>query len=70
MTTSASEGWPAITEAENGLVCVIALDDMVDVVVEMGPTLGEVMKLGVDPSATDRISCRIAATANISNGRT
>ncbi|NTG27188.1 hypothetical protein G6L08_08515 [Agrobacterium rhizogenes] len=43
LTTSASGGRPAIVETENGLVCVIALDDLVDVVVERGPTLGEVM---------------------------
>lgn len=46
LTTSASEGRPAIIEAESGLVCVIALDDLVDVVMEKGPTLGEVIERG------------------------
>ncbi|TAY17130.1 hypothetical protein ELH91_10300 [Rhizobium leguminosarum] len=50
VTTSASEGRPAIVETENGLVCVISLDDLVDVVMERGPTLGEVMGLsGMTP---------------------
>ncbi|MBY5868529.1 hypothetical protein [Rhizobium leguminosarum] len=44
LTTSASEGRPAIIETEGGLVCVIALDDLMDVVMEKGPTLAEVMK--------------------------
>jgi len=44
LTTSASEGKPAIIDTENGLVCVISLDDLVDVVVEKGPTLAEVMQ--------------------------
>lgn len=43
LTTSAAAGTPAIIETEGGLVCVIALDDLVDVVMERGPTLGEVM---------------------------
>ncbi|MBY3378912.1 hypothetical protein [Rhizobium laguerreae] len=46
LTTSASEGRPAIIEAESGLVCVIALDDLVDVVMEKGPMLGEVIERG------------------------
>ncbi|RFB94426.1 hypothetical protein B5K08_09540 [Rhizobium leguminosarum bv. trifolii] len=46
LTTSASEGWPAIIETEGGPVCVIALDDLVDVVMEKGPTLGEVVARG------------------------
>ncbi|MBB4331605.1 hypothetical protein [Rhizobium leguminosarum] len=44
LTTSASEGRPAIVETEGGLVCVIALDDLVDVVMEPGPTLAQVME--------------------------
>lgn len=44
LTTSVCEGRPAIVEGESGLVCLIALDDLVDVVMEKGPTLGEVMK--------------------------
>ncbi|MHC2570006.1 hypothetical protein [Rhizobium leguminosarum] len=43
LTTSVAAGTPAIIETEGGLVCVIALDDLVDVVMERGPTLGEVM---------------------------
>jgi hypothetical protein len=44
LTRSVSEGRPAIIETEGGLVCVIALDDLVNVVMERGPTLGEVIK--------------------------
>ncbi|TAU83271.1 hypothetical protein [Rhizobium leguminosarum] len=44
LTSSASEGRPAIIETESGLVCVIAVDDLVDVVMEKGPTLAEVME--------------------------
>ena len=44
LTTSASEGRLAIIKTESGLVCVIALDDLVDVVMEPGPTLAEVME--------------------------
>ncbi|MGV1904885.1 hypothetical protein [Agrobacterium cavarae] len=43
LTTSAAGGQPAIIETDDGLACVIALDDLVDVVVERGPTLREVM---------------------------
>jgi len=43
LTTSACGGRPAIIEAEGGLVCLIALDDLVEVVVEKGPTLSEVV---------------------------
>ncbi|MBY5868525.1 hypothetical protein [Rhizobium leguminosarum] len=46
LTTLVSEGRPAIIETEGGLVCVIALDDLVDVVMERGPTLGEVVARG------------------------
>lgn len=44
LTTSASGGRPAIIKGEGGLVVLVALDDLVDVVVERGPTLAEVMK--------------------------
>lgn len=44
LTNSAAAGMPAIVETEGGLVCLIALDDLLDVVVEPGPTLGEVME--------------------------
>lgn len=43
LTASASEGRPAIIETENGLVCLVAVDDLVDVVMERGPTLSEVV---------------------------
>lgn len=46
LTASASEGKPALIETENGLVCLVALDDLLDVVMERGPTLGEVMRGG------------------------
>lgn len=46
LTTAACEGRPSIVEGEGGLVCLIALDDLVDVVMERGPTLGEVIKSG------------------------
>ena len=36
LTTSASEGRPALIETEGGLVCVIALKDFVDIMVESG----------------------------------
>ncbi len=36
LTMSASEGRPALIETEGGLVCVIALNDLVDVVMERG----------------------------------
>jgi predicted RNase H-like HicB family nuclease len=44
LTTSACKGRPAIVEAEGGLVFLIALDDLVEVVMERGPTLDEVMR--------------------------
>ncbi|MCQ1572712.1 hypothetical protein NFO65_18445 [Neorhizobium galegae] len=44
LTTAASDGRPAIIEGENGLVCVIAVDDLVDIVVERGPTVRQVME--------------------------
>jgi hypothetical protein len=44
LTSAASEGRPAIIETEGGLVCVMALDDLVELVMERGPTLGEVMR--------------------------
>ncbi|TBY27449.1 hypothetical protein [Rhizobium leguminosarum] len=46
LATSASKGRPAIVETEDGLVCLLSLDDLLDVVVETGPTLGEVMARG------------------------
>ena len=44
LTTSVCAGRPAIVEAEGGLVFLIALDDLVEVVMEKGPTLEEVMR--------------------------
>ncbi|RAX42516.1 hypothetical protein [Rhizobium tropici] len=44
LTTCACNGTPAIVDTEGGLVCMLALDDLIDVVLERGPTLGEVMK--------------------------
>ncbi|MFK0209195.1 hypothetical protein [Agrobacterium sp. NPDC090283] len=46
LTTPASKGEPAIIDSEGGLVCLVALDDLVDVVMARGPTLGEVMEKG------------------------
>jgi hypothetical protein len=43
LTASASDGRPAIVEGAGGLVCLIALDDLVDVVMEKGPTLAEIV---------------------------
>ncbi|WP_203437383.1 hypothetical protein [Rhizobium sp. BG6] len=43
LTTSAASGTPAIIEAEGGLVCLIAIDDLVEIVMESGPSLAEVM---------------------------
>lgn len=44
LTTSASQGRPTIIGTDTGLVCLVALDDLVDIVMEGGPTLGEVMR--------------------------
>ncbi|TWF58203.1 hypothetical protein [Neorhizobium alkalisoli] len=44
LTTSASEGRPAVIGTDTGLVCLIALDDLLDVVIEDGPTLAEVLR--------------------------
>jgi hypothetical protein len=44
LTTSASRGKPAIIETEDGLVCLIAIDDLTDVVMEPPPTLAEVIR--------------------------
>jgi len=42
-TNAASDSRPAIVEGEGGFVCLIALDDLVDVIMELSPTLKEVM---------------------------
>ncbi|WP_157224447.1 hypothetical protein [Rhizobium mesoamericanum] len=44
LTTAASDGWPAIIESQGGVVCLIALDDLVDVIVGPLPTLKELME--------------------------
>ncbi len=44
LTRAASEGRPAIVETDAGFVCVIGLDDLVEAIVEPGPTLKEVME--------------------------
>lgn len=44
LTTDACASRPAIVEAEGGLVFLIALDDLVEVVMDRGPTLEEVMR--------------------------
>jgi hypothetical protein len=49
LTTQASRGKPAIVEGEEGFVCLIALDDLVEIVMDASPTLGEVMKDGRAP---------------------
>lgn len=46
LTTSASDGKPAIIDSKGGLVCLVALEDLVDVVMARGPTLAEVMEKG------------------------
>ena len=44
LTTSACQGRPSIVEGAEGLICLIALDDLVEVVMEKGPTLSEVVQ--------------------------
>lgn len=43
LTTRATGGVPAIVEGEEGLVCLIALDDLIEIVMDPPPTLREVM---------------------------
>nr|WP_250808847.1 hypothetical protein [Neorhizobium tomejilense] len=54
LTTSASEGGPAIIEGEGRPVCMIALDDLIDVVMNPGPTLAEVMSAARRGSSINR----------------
>ena len=57
LSIRATEGLPAIVDTENGFVCLIALDDLVDVIVAPEPTLKEVMKeAGVKRRARRRVS--------------
>jgi hypothetical protein len=59
LTTGASNGGPAIIESEGGFVCLIALDDLVEVIVEPLPTLKEVMAgAGVERRARLKVSTR------------
>lgn len=44
LTTAAAGGRPAIVETEAGLVCLVTLDDLMELVMERGPTLAEVMQ--------------------------
>ncbi len=44
LSRRASQGLPAIVDTEDGFVCLISLDDLVDVVVAPEPTLKEVME--------------------------
>jgi hypothetical protein len=57
LSRRANEGLPAIVDTEGGFVCLIALDDLVDVIVEPEPTLKEVMEeAGVKPRARRKAS--------------
>ncbi|MBY5646354.1 hypothetical protein ELH51_05480 [Rhizobium ruizarguesonis] len=44
VTTNVSKGTPAVIEGESGFVCLIALDDLVDIVMDPAPTLRDVMR--------------------------
>lgn len=44
LTTRATGEKPSVIEAEGGLVCLIALNDLVDIVMEPPPTLHEVLR--------------------------
>ncbi|MDM9627835.1 hypothetical protein QTL95_18245 [Rhizobium sp. S152] len=44
LTTRATGGKPVIIEGEDGLACLIALDDLVEIVMDPPPTLAEVMR--------------------------
>ncbi|MBX5173201.1 hypothetical protein HJB84_25605 [Rhizobium sp. NZLR1b] len=44
VTTNVSKGTPAVIEGENGFVCLIALDDLVEIVLDPAPTLRDVMR--------------------------
>jgi hypothetical protein len=57
LSMRATEGIPTVVDTENGFVCLIALDDLVDMIVAPGPTLKEVMKeAGVKQRARRKIS--------------
>ncbi|MBZ9791109.1 hypothetical protein K9B32_13395 [Rhizobium sp. 3T7] len=44
LTTGAANGTLAVIETDGGLVCVIGLDDLVDIVMDPPPTLHDVMR--------------------------
>jgi len=44
LTNGACHGQPALIETEGGFVCLISLDDLVDIVMDPPPTLDEVMR--------------------------
>ena len=44
LTKGASEGSPVTVETESGLVCLIALDDLIDIIMDPPPTLYDVMR--------------------------
>jgi len=57
LSTRASDGLPSIVDMEDGFVCLIALDDLVDVIVAPQPTLKEVMEeAGVKRRARQKVS--------------
>ncbi|PDS95054.1 hypothetical protein CO659_25285 [Rhizobium sp. S9] len=43
LTNDVSRGQPALTQTDGGLVCLISLDDLVDIVMVPPPPLYEVM---------------------------
>lgn len=57
LSKRASQGLPAIVDTEDGFVCLIALDDLVDVIVAPAPTLKEVIEeAGVKRRARRKVS--------------
>ena len=48
LTMSAGRGLPAIIEAENCLVCLLSLDDLIAIVMDEPPTLYEIVHGGRD----------------------
>lgn len=60
LTVLATKGHPSIVESEGGFVCLIALDDLVDMIVEPLPTLKEVM----EEAGVKRRTRRKVATAS------
>jgi len=57
LSTRASQGLPSIVETADGFVCLMALDDLVDVIVAPAPTLKDVMEeVGVERRARRKVS--------------